>query len=277
MRHIEGTFESVRNLKVYHQAWFPEGEIKAVLFIVHGVGEYSARYTNVINRFVPLGYAVYGVDHIGHGKSEGEREMVSRFEDFIEPLITCRKMIAEAHPGVPVIIYGHSMGALITSFHLLDHQADFKAAIISAPPVKVPANISPLTVTLGKVISTIAPKMGLIGLDVHNLSHDKAVVDSYINDPLVFHGKMPARLSAEMLRAMMRVTAEANKIEIPLFILQGSADHLVDPSGAQMLYEKASSADKTLKIYEGLYHEVHNEPEREMMFKDLEAWLEAHV
>jgi len=277
MRHIEGTFESVRNLKVYHQAWFPEGEIKAVLFIVHGVGEYSARYTNVINRFVPLGYAVYGVDHIGHGKSEGEREMVSRFEDFIEPLITCRKMIAEAHPGVPVIIYGHSMGALITSFHLLDHQADFKAAIISAPPVKVPANISPLTVTLGKVISTIAPKMGLIGLDVHNLSHDKAVVDSYINDPLVFHGKMPARLSAEMLRAMMRVTAEANKIKIPLFILQGSADHLVDPSGAQMLYEKASSADKTLKIYEGLYHEVHNEPEREMMFKDLEAWLEAHV
>jgi len=277
MRHMEGTFKSVRNLKVYHQAWFPEGEIKAVLFIVHGVGEYSARYTNVINRFVPLGYAVYGVDHIGHGKSEGEREMVSRFEDFTEPLITCRKMIAEAHPGVPVIIYGHSMGALITSFHLLDHQADFKAAIISAPPVKVPASISPLTVTLGKVISTIAPKMGLIGLDVHNLSHDKTVVDAYINDPLVFHGKMPARLSAEMLRAMMRVTAEANKIEIPLFILQGSADHLVDPSGAQMLYEKASSADKTLKVYEGLYHEVHNEPERELMFKDLEDWLEAHV
>jgi len=274
---MEGTFKSVRNLKVYHQAWFPEGEIKAVLFIVHGVGEYSARYTNVINRFVPLGYAVYGVDHIGHGKSEGEREMVSRFEDFTEPLITCRKMIAEAHPGVPVIIYGHSMGALITSFHLLDHQADFKAAIISAPPVKVPASISPLTVTLGKVISTIAPKMGLIGLDVHNLSHDKTVVDAYINDPLVFHGKMPARLSAEMLRAMMRVTAEANKIEIPLFILQGSADHLVDPSGAQMLYEKASSADKTLKVYEGLYHEVHNEPERELMFKDLEDWLEAHV
>jgi len=277
MRHMEGTFKSVRNLKVYHQAWFPEGEIKAVLFIVHGVGEYSARYTNVINRFVPLGYAVYGVDHIGHGKSEGEREMVSRFEDFTEPLITCRKMIAEAHPGVPVIIYGHSMGALITSFHLLDHQADFKAAIISAPPVKVPASISPLTVTLGKVISTIAPKMGLIGLDVYNLSHDKTVVDAYINDPLVFHGKMPARLSAEMLRAMMRVTAEANKIEIPLFILQGSADHLVDPSGAQMLYEKASSADKTLKVYEGLYHEVHNEPERELMFKDLEDWLEAHV
>ena len=273
MKHTEGTFKSVRDLNVYHQAWLPDGEVKAVLFIVHGVGEYSGRYTNVVNRFVPLGYAVYGLDHIGHGKSDGEREMIDRFEDFTKTLIIYRKIVGDLHPGKPVYIYGHSMGALITSFHLLDHQADFNGAIISAPPVTVPPNISPLTITMGKVLSTIAPKMGLIGLDVNNLSHDKAVVETYVNDPMVFHGKMPARLSAEMLRAMIRVTAEAGKITLPLFILQGSGDHIVDPSGAQMLYEKASSADKTLKIYEGLYHEVHNEPEREVMFSDLEKWL----
>lgn len=277
MKHTEGTFKSVRDLKVYHQAWLPDGEVKAVLFIVHGVGEYSGRYTNVVNRFVPLGYAVYGLDHIGHGKSDGEREMIDRFEDFTKTLITYRKIVGDLHPGKPVFIYGHSMGALITSFHLLDHQADFKGAIISAPPVTVPPNISPLTITLGKIMSAVAPKMGLIGLDVNNLSHDKAVVETYVNDPMVFHGKMPARLSAEMLRAMIRVTAEAGKITLPLFILQGSGDHIVDPSGAQMLYEKASSADKTLKIYDGLYHEVHNEPERELMFSDLEAWLEKHL
>jgi alpha-beta hydrolase superfamily lysophospholipase len=226
---------------------------------------------------VPLGYAVYGLDHIGHGKSGGEREMVTRFEDYIEPLLTYHRMVSEWQPGKPIFIYGHSMGGLITSFHLLDRQADFKGAVISAPAVKVPDNISPLTITLGKVLSVIAPKMGLIGLDTSYLSHDKSVVDTYNADPQVFHGKMPARLSSEMLRAMLRVTAEAAKITLPVFILQGSGDRIVDPAGAPMLYEKVSSKDKTLKMYEGLYHEIHNEPERETMFKEVEIWLQAHA
>jgi alpha-beta hydrolase superfamily lysophospholipase len=277
MKQIEGNFKSIRELNIYYKGWLPDGDVKAILFIVHGVGEYCERYTNVINHFVPLGYAVYGLDHIGHGKSGGEREMVARFEDFIEPLLTYYKMVKTWHPQPPIFIYGHSMGGLITSFHLLDHQADFKGAIISAPAVKIPDNISPLVITISKVLSTIAPKAGLIGLDTTYLSHDKALVDTYNADPLVFHGKMPARLSAEMLRAMLRVTAEAGKITLPVFILQGSGDKIVDPAGAPMLYEKVSSKDKTLKMYEGLYHEVHNEPEREKMFKDLGTWLQAHV
>ena len=277
MKHTEGTFKSVRDLNIYYQGWLPEGDVKAVLFLVHGVGEYCGRYTNLVNHFVPLGYAVYGLDHIGHGKSGGDREMVARFEDFTETLVAYHKMVSEWQPGKPIFIYGHSMGGLITAFHLLDRQADFKGAVISAPPVKVPDNISPLTITLGKVLSTIAPKAGLIGLDTFYLSHDKSVVDTYNADPQVFHGKMPARLSSEMLRAILRVNEEAAKIILPLFILQGSEDKIVDPAGAQMLYDKAGSNDKTLKIYEGLYHEVHNEPERETMFKDLEAWLQAHI
>jgi alpha-beta hydrolase superfamily lysophospholipase len=277
MKQIEGNFKSIRDLNIYYKGWLPDGDVKAVLLIVHGVGEYCERYTNVINRFVPLGYAIYGLDHIGHGKSGGEREMVARFEDFTEPLLTYFKMVKGWHPQQPIFIYGHSMGGLITSFYLLDHQADFKGAIISAPAVKIPDNISPLVITISKVLSTIAPKAGLIGLDTTYLSHDKALVDTYNADPLVFHGKMPARLSAEMLRAMLRVTAEAGKISLPLFILQGSGDKIVDPAGAPMLYEKVSSKDKTLKVYEGLYHEVHNEPDREKMFKDLETWLQTHI
>jgi alpha-beta hydrolase superfamily lysophospholipase len=277
MKEIEGNFKSIRDLNIYYKGWLPDGEVKAVLLIVHGVGEYCERYTNVVNHFVPLGYAVYGLDHIGHGKSGGEREMIDRFEDFIEPVMTYSRMVKGWHPEKPVFIYGHSLGGLITSFLLLDHQADFKGAIISAPAVKVPDNISPMVITIGKVLSAIAPKAGLIGLDTSYLSHDKTVVDTYNTDPLVFHGKMPARLSAEMLRAMARVTAEAAKISLPVFILQGGGDKIVDPAGAPMLYEKVSSKDKTLKVYEGLYHEVHNEPERENMFKDLEGWLKAQV
>lgn len=277
MKTIDGNFKSIRDLNIYYKGWLPDGDVKAVILIVHGVGEYCERYTNVINHFVPLGYAVYGLDHIGHGKSGGARSMVVRFEDFIEPLTTYYKMVKDWHPHRSIFIYGHSMGGLITSFYLLEHQADFKGAIISAPAVKIPDNISPMVIAIGKILSTIAPKVGLIGLDTNYLSHDKTVVDTYNADPLVFHGKMPARLSAEMLRAMLRVADDARKITLPLFIFQGSGDKIVDPAGAPMLYEKAGSKDKTIKIYEGLYHEVHNEPEREKMFADLEGWLQMHV
>jgi alpha-beta hydrolase superfamily lysophospholipase len=134
-----------------------------------------------------------------------------------------------------------------------------------------------MTVAMGRILSVIAPKAGIVGLDVTGLSRDPEVVKAYVNDPLVFHGKTPARLAAEMLKAMQRVTAEAEKITLPFITIQGSADRLVEPGGAQMLYDKAGSSDKTLKIYEGLYHEVHNEPERLTMFKDLEAWLKTHI
>ncbi len=273
MQHMEGTFKGLRGLDIYYQGWLPEGEVKAVLFLVHGLGEHSGRYMNVVHYFVPLGYAIYGLDHIGHGKSGGEREMVARFEDYTETLITYYKMVTGWQPGKPVFIYGHSMGGLITSFHLLDRQADFKGAVISAPAVKVPANITPLTISLSKILSKVAPKMGMIALDTSNLTHDSRAVEAYNADPLVFHGKTPARLSAEMLRGMLRVTAEAGKINLPVFILQGQEDHLVDPAGAQMLYAAVSSPDKTLRLYPGLFHEVHNEPQRELLFKDLEDWL----
>ena len=277
MKHVDGTFKGVRDTDIYYQGWLPEGDVKAVLFIVHGVGEYIGRYTNVVNYFVPLGYAIYGVDHIGHGKSGGEREMVNRFEDYTETLQIFYKLVKGWQAGKPVIIYGHSMGGLITSLYLLDHQDDFKAAIISAAAAKIPANITPTTVKLARILAVIAPRMGMIGLDTNYLSHDKAVVDSYNTDPQVFHGKMPVRLSAEMLRAMIRVADEFHKVTLPLFILHGGGDKIVESEGGKLLYEKASSGDKTLKIYEGLYHEVHNEPEREVMFKDSEGWLSAHV
>lgn len=277
MNQTEGAFNGVRNLKIYYHAWLPEGQAKAVLLIVHGLGEHCGRYTNVIERFVPLGYAFYGLDHIGHGRSEGEREMVERFADFTDNLAIYYRMVKAWQPDKPIFLYGHSMGGLIACNYLIDHQADFAGAIISAALVRVPANISPVTVAMGKILSALAPKAGIVPLDAAGISRDPAVVDAYNKDPLVFHGKTPARLAAEMLSAMQRLTANVERITLPLFILQGSADRLVDPGDAQLLYEKASSRDKTLRIYEGLYHEVHNEPEREMMFKDLEAWLKAHV
>jgi alpha-beta hydrolase superfamily lysophospholipase len=277
MKHIENSFKSVRNASIYYQAWIPEGEVKAVLLVVHGLGEHSGRYMNVVNHFVPLGYAVYSLDHLGHGKSEGEREILERFNDYTDTLTTYYKMVKGWQPGKPIFLLGHSMGGLITTYYLLDHQADFKGAVISAPAIKVSDSISKSTIFMGKILSTIAPKAGVLALDANNISRDPQVVQTYVNDPLVFHGKTPARLAAEMLKAMLRVTTEVGKISLPFMVVQGGQDKLVDPGGAQMLYDQASSSDKTIKIYPALYHEVFNEPERAMVLNDVETWLAAHL
>lgn len=277
MDQIEGTFKSLGKVNIYYQAWLPDGDVKAILFLVHGLGEYCGRYSNVVNHFVPLGYAIYGLDHPGHGKSDGEREVVNRFTDYTDTLALYYKMVKDWQPDKPIFIFGHSMGGLISCSYLLDHPTDFTGAILSAPAIKVSDNISSMTIAMGKILSCVAPKVGVIGLDTAGVSRDPEVVKAYVNDSLVFHGKTPARLAAELLKAMVRVTTEAHKITLPFIVVQGGEDKLVDPAGSQMLYDKAGSQDKILKLYKGLYHEVHNEPERATMFRDVETWLAAHI
>lgn len=275
MKHIEGNFKAVRDLDVYYQAWLPDGNVKAVLLLVHGLGEHSGRYMNLVNHFVPLGYAIYGLDHIGHGKSDGAREFVERFDDYTDTLSTYLSMVKEWQGDKPLFLLGHSMGGTIAAYYLLDHAEDFQGAILSAPAVKV--GVSQATIILGRVLSAVAPKMGLVALDVNGISRDPEVVKAYVNDPLVFHEKTPARLAAELLSAIMRITAEAGKISLPIILVQGAGDTIVDPSGAQMLYDGVSSEDKTLKMYEKLYHEVFNEPERDRVLKDVEGWLASRL
>jgi acylglycerol lipase len=277
MQHIEGTFKGARNISIYYQAWLPERKVKAVLFVVHGLGEHGGRYGNVVDHFVPLGYAVYALDHIGHGKSGGAREMVDRFEDYTDTLTIFHGLVKGWQPGKPVFLLGHSMGGLLAAYYLLDHQDLFQGAVISAPAVKVSGNISPFIIAVSKILSRIAPGAGVVKLDANFISRDPEVVNAYVNDPLVFHGKTPARLAAEMLKAMLRVTAEAEKITLPFITLQGGADKLIDPGGAAMLHARAGSKDKSIKVYEGYYHEVFNEPERDRVLKDVEIWLQARV
>ena len=277
MKHIEGNFIASGNASIYYQGWLPDGDVKAVLLVVHGLGEYSGRYMNVVDHFVPLDYAVYALDHIGHGKSEGIREYVNKFEDYTDTLNTYFKMVKAWHPEKPIFLLGHSLGGLISTYYLLDHQADFKGAIISAPAIKIGDSVSPLTITMSKILAKIAPKAGVLALDASTISRDPEVVSTYANDPMVFHGKTPARLAAEMLKAMMRVTAEVNTITLPFIVVQGSEDKLVDPGGARMLYDQAASTDKTIKIYEGMYHEVFNEPDRARVLGDVETWLAEHL
>jgi acylglycerol lipase len=276
MEHQDGFFKGIRDTKTYYQAWLPEADPRAILIVVHGLAEHCGRYMNLVNHFVPSGYAVYGMDLIGHGKSEGARVYVQRFEDFTDTLKTFFDMVREWQPEKPTFLVGHSMGGLICAAYLLEHQREVSGAVLSGPSVKVPENISSATIFLGKVFSVLMPKAGLLALKAEGVSRDPAVVEAYVNDPLVYTGKTTARLAAELLKVMQRVSAEASKITLPVLIIQGGADRLVDPSGAQMLYERVGSKDKTIKVYDGLYHEVFNEPEHPQVLSYVEGWLESH-
>lgn len=277
MKHQEGYLKGVRDTDIFYQYWLPEGEPKATLLVVHGVREHSGRYMNVVNHLVPSGYGVYGIDHIGHGKSDGERVYVERFQDYTKTLKKCFDMIREWQPERPIFLIGHSMGGLISTAFLLEHQDELSGAVLSAPSIKVSDNTSQAIIFVGKLLSIIMPKAGLIKLDAENVSRDPAVVDAYINDPLAYTGKITARLGAEILETMQRVTEEATEIRLPIMIVQGSDDKVVDPRGAQLLYDLVTSEDKTIKIYDGLYHEVFNEPEHEQVLNDVKTWLEAHL
>jgi acylglycerol lipase len=277
MRHEEGFFKGVRDADIYHRCWLPEGEPRAVLLIVHGLAEHCGRYANVVDHFVPQGYAVYGVDHIGHGRSDGTRAHVKRFADFIDVLKTYVDMVREWQPGRPVFMIGHSLGALIGAVYLLDHRSELAGAILSGPLVKVPDSISPLTVTLSRILSVLLPRLGVAGVDAEGVSRDPAVVDAYISDPLVHTGKTTARLGCEILRAMRRIADGAPDITLPLLVLQGSEDRLVPPDGAEMLYRAAGSGDKMLRIYDGLHHEIYNEPEHPRVLGDVAAWIEERL
>lgn len=277
MKHKEGFFTGVRGTDIYYQCWLPEDEPRAVLLIVHGLAEHSGRYMNVVDYFVPLGYAVYGIDHLGHGKSGGTRVYIKRFNDFIDTFSVYVEMVRKWQPGKSSFLVGHSMGALISALFLLDHQAKLAGVILSGPGVKVPNNASPITISMVKLLSTLLPRVGLFQLEAEGVSRDPAVVQAYVSDPLVHTRKITARLTHEMLKAMQRITAEASKITLPVLTVQGSADRLVDSDGARMLYGAVSSVDKTIEIYDGLYHEVFNEPEHDQVLGDVEAWLEARL
>jgi len=277
MEHLEGFVSVARGGKIYWQTWLPTGETRAVLIIVHGLAEHGGRYANLVNHFVPRGYAVYAYDHPGHGRSDGPRVYIRRFADLTDVLQHHVARIQAQHPDSPLFLIGHSFGALVAARFLLDRQDGFAGAVLSGSLVKVPDHVSSFTVACSRILSTLIPKAGLVGLDAAAISRDPEVVRAYLDDPLVYKGKTTARLGCEMLKCMQEVTAEAGRITLPILILHGGEDRLVDLAAAHMLHEHAGSADKTLIVYDGLHHEVYNEPEHTDVLADVEAWIDGRI
>jgi acylglycerol lipase len=276
VNHQEGSFLGVRGAQIYAQAWLPDGKPKAALLIVHGLAEHSGRYTNVIEHLVPLGYAAYALDLIGHGRSEGERAYIDRFTDYTATVATYLGMVYAWQPGVPVFVLGHSVGALIAACCFLDDASGMAGAVLSGVSAQMPDNVTPVTMLLAQALSALAPRAPVQAIEAQAISRDPAVVQAYVADPLVYTGRICARTGVEMLKAQQRLMAEASRVTLPVLMVHGSEDRLCPLAGARPFYEAIASTDKTLKVYDGLYHEVYNEPEREQVLSDVAAWLETH-
>jgi acylglycerol lipase len=277
MKHKEGKFKGFKGLVLYYQCWLPDKSHRAVLLVAHGLAEHSGRYKNLVDYFVPKGYAVYALDHRGHGKSEGMRCYVDRFDDYLTDLKTFFDIVRKAHKDAKIFLVGHSMGATIAVPYAIEHQQELAGVITSAPSLVASPTVSPALLAIAGVISALLPKMGVTVLDASTISRDKAVVDAYVNDPLVFRGKIPARTGAELARMWKTLPEEMSKIKLPILIMQGTADRLANPESSKLLYERVGSKDKTLKLYDGFYHEIFNEPEHKKVMADVEAWLKKHL
>jgi acylglycerol lipase len=272
----EGDFVGVRGLRIHHRSWLPAGQPRGIVVIAHGFAEHGGRYTRVAERLVVEGVAVRAADHRGHGLSEGKRTSVIRFDDYVDDLTTTITEAKDQWPALKLILLGHSMGGLVALRFAVRDASLIDGLVVSAPAA-CPGDVSRLKLTIGRALSRVAPNTAVMRLPLNKISRDPAVVEAYNTDPLVFRTPIKARLGAEMLATMDRVDAGLPAMRVPLLVMQGTSDGLVDPGCGPQVYNRAGSPDKTLKMYDGLWHEIFNEPERDHVLDDLAAWVNVHL
>lgn len=258
------TFTSTGGLTIFEQWWAPPGDPRAVVAICHGYAEHSGRYAEVAEYLVERGYRVEALDLRGHGRSEGERVGVDRYDDFLDDLDGFLERVRERNPGRRVFLLGHSMGGGVVASYLVARKPELAGVVFSGPGVPG---------------GRPAPKPGeqprTGPLPANAISRDPAVVAAYENDPLVHRGPRNPKLMDAMAASRERLLEGVGTITLPMLVLHGTEDLLVPWQAGQWLHDNAGSADKKLKLYDGLYHEVLNDPERLEVLADLAAWLGA--
>jgi alpha-beta hydrolase superfamily lysophospholipase len=278
IRHESGHFNNAEGARLFYQSWAPSVNLKAVLVAVHGLAEHSGRYLNLVNEFVPRGYKVCSMDNRGHGHSEGRRSYINRFDDYVLDLDSYVDLIKSEHPNTKLLMIGHSLGGTIATAYAELHQVKLAGLILSAPALKAGSSITKKDKLLARIASRLLPTAGVASLDAKSISKDTTVVEAYLKDPLVYAGKISARLGFEIIQAIEKtIPPLMPEITVPTLIMQGDEDRLSDPEGSEILFQKISSMDKTLKRYPGLFHEIFNEPERALVFADMRKWIESHL
>ena len=259
--HKEGYFIGLKDFRLYYQSWAPAESPKGILLIAHGFAEHSGRYGNLVDYFVPRGWALYALDHRGHGKSDGERVQVDRFSDYVDDLKTFFDIVRKENPGKKIFLVGHSMGSVISLLYAARFQDELAGLVTSGGGMSRPDEAPP------------PPRPAGQHLDTAFLSRDPEVIRAYVNDALVYRGPVPQNSALSSMRSA--IADVAPKIRLPALIMAGNGG----PDGARsrVLLEFLGSKDKTLRLYEGLLHEIFNEPEHPWVIGDMGEWLDSKL
>ncbi|MBP7582891.1 MAG: lysophospholipase [Spirochaetes bacterium] len=277
--HSMGVFLADDMVRIFYQSWQAQ-KPKGVVVISHGLGEHSDRYSNIMNALAGAGISFYALDHRGHGKSGGKRGHVDRYMKYVDDLKKLvDTLVKTENPGLPVILLGHSMGGLIAMRYALEYPEDLKGLILSAPALVPAVAVPGWKKSLGRIFSVIAPGLAMNNeLDPADISSDPDVVQAYRDDPLV-HDMVSARWYTEYLDTAEFCLARPAEIEMPLLVIHGTADRMVSPESSRIVFENASSRDKKIFTWEGLFHETMNEriEDRKKVLKTISAWITSHM
>jgi len=262
-------------MKLSGYVWEPKETPKAVINLVHGYGEHSERYDYWAMKFTEKGYLVHAIDYRGHGKSDGRRGHINQFDDFLNDIDVLVKESKKLYPNLSQFIYGQSLGGNIVTHYILTRDNNFKGAILSSPWYKLSFDPSVLMLFFARMMKKVYPKFTQnTNLDVKAFTHDKKIIDAFIADPLV-HGKMSARMFYEIYSAGRRVLENADKINLPVLIQHGNNDKITSIKASKEFADKAQDLKKdvTYKEWEGMYHELHNELEKDEIFEFVYEWI----
>ena len=271
----EEQLESTGGLKVFARSWSPSDRARGVVVIVPGFNSHSGYYTWVADQLVAQRFAVFAVDLRGRGRSDGERFYVQQFSDYVSDVETVMKVVKSRHPGLPVFLLGHSAGGVVAACYTLEHQSELAGLISESIAHEVPAPSFALAVFKG--LSHVAPHAHVLHLKNEDFSRDPEVVRAMNDDPLIAHETQPTQTLAEMVRADERLRTDFPKFTLPLLILHGTADKATKPSGSKRFYDSASSRDKTLKLYDGSFHDPLNDVDKATVMEDIAGWIAARV
>jgi alpha-beta hydrolase superfamily lysophospholipase len=274
MVHFTDTWKSNDGVEIFAQGWEPDMiKPKAVVCLVHGIGEHSARYAHVAAAFVKESFVLFGFDHRGHGRSDGPRGHMPSIEAVMIDIDLLIENSLKRYPGLPIILYGHSLGGILVLYYGLTRKPDVKGIIATSSGLKTVIENQPLKIYAARIFGSIIPKVAISsGLDVNAISRNAQVVQDYKADPLV-HDKVTLGAGKIILSASRWVLQHAGEMTIPLLLLHGKADAIAFASGSIEVAEKLPGKC-TLVLYEGAYHELHNEPEQNEVFRTMIDWME---
>ena len=270
--HFEFSLQSSDGLTLFGQGWEPASDPRAVVCLVHGLGEHSSRYAHLAKAIGDAGYAMVAIDLRGHGKSSGKRGHFQSYELVLDDLSLLIEDSKRRFPGLPTFLYGHSLGGGMVLNYALRKNTDLSGIIATGPTLRLGFDPPAIKVALGRGMNRFWPAFAQpSGLDTKALSRDPEVVQNYVNDPLV-HDRASSGLFVGFYEAGIYALEHAAGFPLPLLLMHGSKDMLTSPKASEEF--AASMGDKcTLKIWDGFYHEIHNEPEKEQVFDLIIEWL----